>query len=223
VVIDLFFGRQRSAAEPPPSDALLALIKTMEDRSYRTYKARVRSVQRLNQRNNAWNFALISLATSLTISSVGLLVNESMYGSGGPALMVVLAVLSLVASLIVSNMNYGARSRAMESNYKRIQQISLDLEGLPTHPFPGMVDRFNELKREYRIAVESSENHSESDHMRAIRDPQTGTVRDTQTGAVRNPKAALWRDQLVTLAPYGTLIIPLAIIVPFIAWFINGL
>ncbi len=44
-----------------------------------------------------------------------------------------LSVLSLVASLVVGQLNYGVRSRDMQSNYKDIQFVSQDAEYYKVH------------------------------------------------------------------------------------------
>src|SRR5690242_5888951 len=101
------------------------LIRRLEDRSFTTYKARLQAAQRLSSRNNAWNSCLISFSTATLIAAVGMLGKQDMYGKEGDSLMIALSLLSLVASLVVASMNYGGRSRSLESNYKRIQQIAL--------------------------------------------------------------------------------------------------
>ena len=207
-MIDLLFGRKRPAAEPLISSGLAEAVKKLEDRSYKAFKARLKAHERLSRRNVAWNVSLVTLATSTTIASVGLLVNRSMYGAGGDALMVVLAILSLVVSLVVSSMNYGSRARSMESNYKRIQQISLSAEHFFVDTAQATAQRYFELKNEYSIALESSENHSEADYLRSSNDAS---------------RRALWQDSLVSLLPYATLTIPLALVVPFAWWFIDGI
>ncbi|MFD7652548.1 SLATT domain-containing protein [Actinosynnema sp. NPDC059797] len=196
-----------SVAEPSEEHDLRSLIKLLEKRSYKTYQARLKAHQRLSRRNNAWNASLVSLATSTTIASVGLLVNKNMYGTGGDTLMVALAILSLVASLVVSSINYGARARAMEASYKRIQQISFAAERFLDRETDEAHRRFLELHKEYEIAIDSSENHSDADHLRA------------SGASFRN----VWRDTLVSFMPYITLAVPAALLVPFAIWFANGI
>src|ERR1043165_8227776 len=207
----MIFGRKRPVAEPSYDIELRAAVKRLENRSYTTYKARLKTHQRLIRRSNSWNASLIALATSTTISSVGLLVNKGMYGAGGDALMVVLAILSLVASLVVSSVNYGARSRAMEANYKKIQQISL-LAETPSLTNPEARQRFREALKECEMAVDSAENHSEADYYRSLVDYKK----------VQGARKQVWRDSLISLAPYITLSIPVGLVVPFVIWFING-
>lgn len=194
----------------PSNIDLVNLAKRLEDRTFKTYVSRIRAHQRLRRRDNAWNSSLIILSTSTTVSSVGLLVDREMYGRGGDALMLALAVLSLVASLVVASAKFGARAQAMESSYKRIQQISVAAENIPEDPAGGY-DRLRELRHDYLIAIEYSENHSTADY-----------ARTANLGRWRTLKAT-WRDSLIGLAPYVTLVIPLALVVPFVRWFISGL
>lgn len=204
---DMFFDPKKSVAEPCKKEEVLKLVKLLEERSFKTYRARIAAHKRLSRRNNAWNASLISLATATTIASVGLLVDRNMYGKGGDALMVALAVLSLVASLVVSIVNYGSRSRAMESSYKRIQQISLEAESFQGVVTDDLRQSYLELRKEYEIAIESSENHSEADFHRSQ----------------GNSKRVPWSDKLISFTPYIVLAIPVGLIVPFSIWFINGI
>ncbi|WP_345409200.1 SLATT domain-containing protein [Nonomuraea salmonea] len=101
-----------------------------------TYLSRLNAYRRLAHANIAWNAALVALSTSTVIASVGMLVEKNMYGKGGDALMVALAVFSLSISLVVSSVGYGTRAKAMEENYKRIQQISVLAENLKEYTGP---------------------------------------------------------------------------------------
>jgi hypothetical protein len=191
----------------PPSEAAQAALKRLEKKSFTTYKARVRAFERLTRRNNAWNASLVSLSTATTVASVGLLVDKTMYGEHGDAVMLVVAVLSLVASLVVSSVNYGARARSMEASYKKIQQISLSAEDLQNDPDGTDYKRYLELHREYQVALESSENHTSADFRRWEAESYWSALR------------YLWRDALLGLAPYVSLLIPIALLIPFTRWF----
>ncbi|WP_169523901.1 SLATT domain-containing protein [Amycolatopsis balhimycina] len=198
---------QEDSLKSIESKAVTEGASRLEERAYKTYLARVRAHQRLGRRNNAWNTSMIALSTSTTIASVGLLVNRPMYGTGGDTLMAALAILSLVSSLVVSSVNYGGRARAMEASYKRIQQISLAAEDVANDPSQATRQRLNELQREYAIAIDASENHSDADYHRSQK--------------VNWRK--LWRDSLVSYFPYATLAVPIGLMVPFAKWFIDGL
>ncbi|MFC0105606.1 SLATT domain-containing protein [Kibdelosporangium aridum] len=182
-------------------------MKALEDRAYKTYLARVHAHRRLSRLNATWNTSLVSLATSTTVASVGQLVDQGMYGKGGNALMVVLAVLSLVVSLVVSSMNYGARARAMEASYKRIQQIAFMAERLlATVPNEDAVRRYVEVQKEYEIAIESSENHATADHHRAEKKRSKETL----------------KHSVLDVLPYVTLVVPVLLLIPFVGWFFDG-
>ncbi|GLZ37154.1 hypothetical protein Acsp05_07790 [Actinokineospora sp. NBRC 105648] len=126
--------------------------------------------------------------------------------------MVALAILSLVTSLVVSNMNYGARGRAMEANYKMIQQISAELESFFTGQGTDSWSKYHDIHRRYLNAVDSSENHSESDHFR-----------NTQDSLSFKHRRKVRFDTSVTFFPVFTLAVPILVIIPFILWFIRGL
>jgi hypothetical protein len=185
-------------------------VRILETRSFQTYKSRINAYHRLSRRNNAWNAALIAFSTATTIASIGLLVNDRMYGRGGDALMVALAVLSLVASLVASSVNYGARARAMEASYKRIQQISLGAESFDCSA-PTSARDLEKLQKEYEVALESSENHSDADFLRTAEGEPPKKVR-----------RQLLRDSFVSLVPYLSLVAPALLLVPFVSWFFNG-
>ncbi|GAA3579956.1 hypothetical protein GCM10022222_75940 [Amycolatopsis ultiminotia] len=205
---------------------LKSAVEKLERRAFTTYLARLKAYERLARRNNAWNASLIALATSTTISAVGLLADRDMYGSGGDGLMVALAILSLVASLVVSSVNYGSRSRAMEAGYKRIQQISISAEGFFVSHLAPTSERFVDLQKEYGVAVEFSENHTRADHIRANRDTAKGNPAPAEGALSRAARADGRRiilvDNLITLAPYATLSIPIALLIPFVSWFAGG-
>ncbi|WP_328524587.1 SLATT domain-containing protein [Kribbella sp. NBC_00359] len=183
-------------------------VERLEERAFKTYKSRLAAHHRLSSRNNAWNASLIALSTATTIASVGLLSDAAMYGERGETLLAALAILALVASLVVANMNYGARSRSMEANYKRIQQISMDAENLRLGTMELTEKAFLTLQREYGIAVESSENHSQGDYGR--------------TSKVKSLRGEQRRDTAITLAPYLSIIAPILIVIPFVQWIVNG-
>jgi len=205
VVIDLLWGRKRPVAEPPSSVAK-ELAKRLEDRSYITYKARLKTHQRLRSRGVAWNAFLISSATATTVASVGMLSDSRIYGANGDALLAMLAIVSLVASLVVANMDYGGRSQSVEANYKRIQQISLAAESLAAHGC--RVAEVTSLQREYEIALESSENHSGADYQRSLKIP-------TDRWRMR-------RDSLVSVLPFLMLLAPVAVAIPVVVWLTRG-
>ncbi|MDD7936979.1 SLATT domain-containing protein [Actinomycetospora lutea] len=178
------------------------LIKKLEDRSFKTYKHRLFAYGRLHWLNQFTNNLLVAFSTSTTIGSVGMLADRNMYGSGGDALMVALAILSLVASLVVASSSYGTRAKAMETTYKQLQRLSVEAENL-RHGFlaePQRSAEFKRLQREYYNLIESSENHTDGDHARMEKGKQPSLG---------------WA--------YSLFVVPGALLVPFAVWFVGGL
>ena len=109
-------------------EGLANLFQTLERRSYKTYSARLQASRRLASRNRAWNASLIATSTATTIASVALLTDSSIYGRSGPTLLVCTAILTLIASLVASGLDYSGRSRDMFLNYRRLQRLSAEVE-----------------------------------------------------------------------------------------------
>ena len=173
------------------------LVRTLENRSYTTYKDRLFAYNRLEWWDLASNILLVALSTSTTIASVGLLVNDKMYGTNGDALMVALAILSLVASLLVANAKYGARAKQMELSYKQIQCISMKFERLrcSSTSRQELERALDSIQAEYFNALESSENHLSADHKRMVNKNE-------------HPRAAA----------YTLFLFPAVLLIPFVIW-----
>src|SRR4051794_21743147 len=116
-----------------PSDVAAALQR-LEDRAYKTYRSRLHASKRLASRHQAWNASLIASSTATAIAAIALLSDESIYGDAGPTLVVCASILTLVASLVSSALDYSGRSRDMSVNYRRIQRLSVEVELLRTGP-----------------------------------------------------------------------------------------
>lgn len=179
-------------------------LEKLEDRSYKSYKGRMHASQRLALRDKAWNTSLLSLTVATTIASIGLLTDSQMYGTAGPTLFVCLAVLSLVISLVVASLNYGARSRDLFTNYRNLQRLSTEVEHLRTgNATPGfaevkvLLDRYNDL-------LDESENHNAADH-----------TRGHNVGRVTWGVAGDWS---ISALPFVTLVIPVFVVLPLVQW-----
>lgn len=179
------------------------LIKWLEDRSFETYKCRLFAHLRLSRQNFVTNSFLVVFSLSTTIASLGLIVDRNMYGAGGDALMVALAIISLVTSLVVANANYAARAKAMEISYKEVQNISFRAENLTNDVGNSQMTKredFLALQSEYLNALRSSENHDDVDHKRW----KTGKPQSKALG-------------------YVLFVLPALLLVPFVNWYVNGI
>ena len=124
-------------------------LELLEGRSYKTYQSRLRAADRLASRSRAWNTFLISMSASSTIASVALLSDAKMYGTRGPTVLVCVAVLTLIASLVTSGLDYSGRSRNMFLNYRRIQRLSAEAERAKSTPEKHTTAYVDELNRQY--------------------------------------------------------------------------
>jgi hypothetical protein len=179
-------------------------LELIEDRTYKTYKSRLNASERLRALGRAWNFSMLAFSTSTVVATIGLLTDPKMYGKAGATLIAVLAVLSLVASLVVAAQSYPARSRDMFASYRRVQRISASAESVrlgASEPTQAQVDQ---LLKEYNDALDDSENHSGADYLRAF--PTPGVRWQT---VVAN---------LTLAAPYLSLLAPVLVVIPFIIW-----
>lgn len=184
-------------------------LEKLADRSYKTYKARLVAAERLQSRNRAWNACLLSLSVATTLASVALLTDKEMYGHAGPTILVCVAVMALVASLVVSGLNYGGRSRDMFMNYRRIQKLSVEAEGL-VNSGAASIEDVNQLAERYETLLDDSENHTTSDYIRA--------VSDNTLDLGRWP---LIRARFLTQVPYLALIVPLLVVLPIVDWVVR--
>jgi hypothetical protein len=192
--------------EQPQAAALLTLL---EKRSYKTYCCRLRASRRLASRQRAWNASLIGASTATTIASVALLTDDSIYGSAGPTLLVCVSVLTLVASLVGSSLDYSGRARDMFTNYRRIQRLSAEVERVLGSPAPVAAQTVELLNEKYDSLLDESENHTEADYYHAFPDEVKRS-------------AAVWGEDLLSLAPYISLLAPLGLLVPLANWIASG-
>lgn len=186
----------------------LKQLEYIADRSYKTYKARLKASERLQARQRAWNTCLIAFSVAMTISSIGLLTDGKMYGQAGPTVLVCVSVLALVASLVVAGLNYGVRSRDMFMNYRGVQRLSVETEAL-LDGGEADVESIRELSSRYDALLDESENHTSADFKAA--DPEAEV-------SVWHVRAAV----TLTLLPYAALVVPVLVVVPFVAWAIGG-
>jgi hypothetical protein len=192
------------AAEHPREGEWMTELKLLEDRAFTTYKARLKAAERLHMLDNFWNAALIASAVSGAVSAIGSVVDGSMYGDAGPALLAVATVIVLVVSLVVSAQSFGARSRNMFISYRRAQRIALAAESLRLSGRRSSDKRVARLLHAYNTLLDESENHTEADYQRA-----------TMPG---RPTWAKFREGALVAAPLFFLSLPVLTVAPFAAW-----
>jgi len=178
----------------------------LERRTYKSYQSRLNSHRRLRRRKVAWNASLVSTTTASTAAAVVLLKDEAVFGDKGPVLFALLSIATLVTSLVVSSVDYGGRTKAMEECYKAIQDISVRAEKLDIRRWSAR-QSLDRLWAEYSAIVRMTENHSTADFFRFERPDHSA-----------KEAWVLIKDSLVTFAPYGSLAIPAVILAQIGRW-----
>lgn len=178
------------------------------ERSYSTYKARLQLANRLRLRRIAWDTVLVAAATSTAMGSLFLAFEKELYGPHGDLIIVSFSLLTLVASIVVSQAAFGARARAAELNYKEIQEISQIAEVLSERS-PDSAD-IDDIQRRYLSSIRWSENHSRSDHIlgNAIQSGDDSKSR-------KYPHVA---SRVATYGPFFLLVFPVLVMVPPVIW-----
>lgn len=179
-------------------------LDRIADRSYKTYKARLKAADRLRARQRAWNASLLALSTATALASIAILSDASIYGTAGPTLLVCVSVSALVTSLAVAGLNYGARSRDMFMSYRRIQRLSAEAEALLDEKLVTPL-QVADLSRRYNSLLDDSENHTSADHKLAS--PEAEVSRWT-----------VLSSQALTAVPYLSLAVPAALLLPIALW-----
>lgn len=195
---------------PNAAKSVHQLYEALENRSYASYKSRLKACERIQSRARAWNTALISLAAATTVASVGLLVDDKMYGDSGETFLAACAILALAVSLVVSALDYPGRAVKMETNYKEIQALALRVEAGRSPDASPTINEYNQLDVEYVDMLTHSENHSTADYHATRRE---------------------WKQRLtlprvlslaLTFLPYLTLVLPAWLLWQFGDWVISG-
>jgi len=145
-------------------------LRRIRDRSYKTYRARVQSEKRLKAIGNWWNAAQVALGSALLAVSIVFLKGDSALLPGGDVSLAVLSVLSLVVSIVISNLSYAARAQDMFRSYREIQALSVEAERwLDTKVFVPKRD-LDQISRQYQVLLDTSANHTTLDYLRAEAD-----------------------------------------------------
>lgn len=172
----MFHARQNTASKGAANRQVhqrsLGQLRTLEDRSYKTYRARLYASKRLQSRNHRLNASLIAMSTATTIAAVILLANPSLYGQNGPLLLAGLAILALMLSLVSTSIDYSGRSRNMFISYRRIQRVASEAERLQQSSTELLTaELVQRLTDEYEALLDESENHTEADYYRSCGEP----------------------------------------------------
>ncbi|MCJ0906104.1 SLATT domain-containing protein [Rhodococcus sp. ARC_M6] len=195
-------------------------LSDLENRSYRTYKARVHAENRLRTRGHVWNSVLISTTTGTTIAGISLLADPKIFGNAGAAIFASASVATLVASLVITGRNYEGRARDMFDNYRKIQRLSATVELLnkpgDSDTEPESVTRshtrdnkgnieLSSLFEKYQNLLDESENHTVADSLLSQSGHKCANINTVSQG-------------VVTYAPLAILMLPILILTKLTFW-----
>jgi len=153
---------------PVSHGELIQLARRVE----KTYLARLKMAQRLQNRGAYWNASLIALTISASVASICLLFDRRIYGQHSDVLLVLVAVLTLVASLVVANTNYPAKARHGFETYRSLQRLSVRLSSAAISQPRRTAKReqiYIAFDHEYQAILDESDNHSAADYNHAIK------------------------------------------------------
>lgn len=141
-----------------------AALERLKDRSYKTYLARIQAHKRLRLVGAWWNIAQVALGAAILSVSIAFLAGNSSALPGGDYLLAVLSVLSLIVSIVISNLNYGSQAEEMFRSYREIQSLSAWTERILDTRVWVSPRTVAELSKRYQDLLDASANHSSIDH-----------------------------------------------------------
>lgn len=183
-------------------------LEILERRSYKTYRARLEAEKRLRRSHHAWNFSSIAASVATAIASIALLVDPSVYGKRGEAMLVFASVLTFALYLAAATLDYSGRSRNMFINYRKIQALSERVERLRKFGHGTSGDVIERLWNEYDALLDESENHASFDYYRTR---SSAELSEAERWALRGATALL-------AIPYVTGILPILLLGRLIWW-----
>lgn len=210
-------GGSSPAAVPANDESVREHLKTLEERTYTTYRARESACVRLERRARAWNWALVALSTATTVAAIGTLTDPLMYGHRGSTLLVCVSVLTLVVSLATTNIDHSGRARDMFLNYRKLQRLSVEMEEL--HKCAVVTyEAMKALADRYQAVLDESENHTSGDYYRNLstkyREGHPLYLNKSEPRYKRH--CAKLGDSAINSLPYAFLLLPLVLLVPLL-------
>lgn len=145
--------------------------KKLATRAYSTYLARLRMSKRLQAMANWWNAAQFTLSTALVTVAIVFLGFPSANTKFLQVFLVALSVLALVVSLTVTYLDFAGRAQKTVMNYRALQAFSVRTESIVDSHRRIQTSALRDLQDEYDRLLDSSENHSHSDHFLSSVEP----------------------------------------------------
>lgn len=183
-------------------------LAELEQRSFKTYKARLEACKRLEMRARALNGMVVALSLAALIAASGMVRDRDLYGPNGDVLWLFIAIFTFAGSLASSSIGYGARSRNMFQSYRRIQRLSVKAETAKYDDIQHTEAIFTQLASEYDDLLDESENHTSADYLRARRQFSPDAK------VTRREHIQMLASATLTWAPWLGTVIPLVLVIP---------
>lgn len=195
-----FASRASNSSDSSLSELDVArVIEDLENRTYLSFLCRARASERLELRGVLWMIALSTASAATLCASIFSLTNSPRPVSTIDLAATLFSLVTLVLSLIVSALNYQARSRDSFHSYREIQRVSSQIESLKHQELSlhEKVVYLTLLEMRYQGALDKSQNHTTFDYHRAKR------VRDDhhQTADRKDRQRAIMFQGAITALP----------------------
>lgn len=227
------------------SPARLSLLEDrrakLSTRYRKTFKARLEMEKRLIKQQK-----LLERGITFTSSSMIMVTLLNLHDPTGPfrnvsLVLALLSFITLIGSLLLSAARLPERRIEAFQTYRAVQKLRVKVDQLPYRKCPCSWDEvLAEIEAEYESLIDSSENHTEADHFRALiadrradafesisaADPkqgeETAPSRREETSPTQNKQVGTYertqwywfrcKDWLANNWPYAIFVIPIALV-----------
>lgn len=205
-------GDVLSPDTPRPPVDLYKWLSTFERRTYISFVSRARASKRLEVRGILWMISLSVASATALCASVFSLATADRPVSQIDLTVALFSLATLVLSLIVSVLNYAARSRDLFHSFRAVQTISSQAESLRLRvaDLKAIEAALLKLEEGYQAALDKSENHTTFDYHRAR---PAREEKDKKREDVRLRRSATLFQGAVTA-------LPISIIIASLLWLI---
>lgn len=198
-------------------------VDDLVNRSFRTYKIRLKSYQRITHRANAWDGALVASSTSSLVVSTTLLAFPEHATAPVNTLVTIVSLLTLIVSLVVTGVGYRQRANDMFVNYRAIQRFSAVLEAREKTDPELSPDEILRWAEQYQTILDFTENQADEDYepARSNRQEESESVvrHENSPQFLKARTCAPWRESLYRSARH----LFFSFVLPSIPWVISGL
>jgi hypothetical protein len=151
--------------------------KTVNDKVWFTYKARIRAHERLSRNDFYSQILLVWYALASTVLAIVVIRYPEVLGRNTDVISSVLSTALLVVSMLVTGRDYRGRSLEMRKNYLALQSLHRKLTASPPLLTPA------DAEQEYQVLLDSLENHAQIDDICArVSVSSTLTSREPSVG-----------------------------------------